>query len=302
MIKKPSIIITSQGRTGTQFFAVLFREIIPDGTSLHEPDYINFGQYHGSKERIRQVIRQLRESGVHNLVIKKMLGKWSLLKLSDARFRGDLGYTEAVQQVLRQRKKFVQSQSGSIYIESSTAYRGLIDVLKDVYEQHRVVYIIRDGRDWVQSKMNFGITYNHGKIRGLVQSPWPTALDIENDPYQAKWGTMSRFEKLCWAWVRLNEYALGTVNKNPHARVFRFEDIFKSNSGYEYLKDLVQFVTTFPDTKPIPIDSLDGRLEKRVHKSTTQFPAWEAWSLEHKKQFQTMCNPLMEKLGYLDRN
>ncbi len=232
MIKKPSIIVTSLGRTGTLFFQALFQDIIPNGTSLHEPDYLNFGQYHGTGERIRQVIRQVRESGVSNLIIKKSLGKWSLLKLSNARLRGELGYTEAVEQVLKQPREFVHSRSGLVYTESSAAYRGLIDVLKDVYEQHRVVYIIRDGRDWVQSKMNFGTMYNKGRIRRVVSRTWPTAFEFEHDPYHSKWATMSRFERICWAWTRLNEYTLDTIRGNPYARVFRFEDIFKSKDKY----------------------------------------------------------------------
>jgi hypothetical protein len=79
LITKPTIIITSLGRTGTKFFQLLFEEIVPDSTSLHEPDYLNFGQYRGWGERIRQVVRQLRESGVSNLVVRKSLGKWSLI-------------------------------------------------------------------------------------------------------------------------------------------------------------------------------------------------------------------------------
>ena len=98
MIDKPSIVITSLGRTGTKFFQELFADIIPDATSLHEPDYLNFGQYHGISERFRQLVRQMQESGFSNLIIRKALGKWSLITISDARLRGTLGYSEAVEQ------------------------------------------------------------------------------------------------------------------------------------------------------------------------------------------------------------
>jgi hypothetical protein len=298
MIKKPTIIITTLGRTGTKFFHELFEEIIPDTTSLHEPDYLNFGQYRGARKRIRQAIRQIQESGASNLIIRKSLGKWSLIELSDARVRRELGYAEAVQQVLNQRREFIQSQSGSVYVESSSAYYGLIDVLKDVYEQHRIVYIIRDGRDWVRSKMNWGKMYDKGRIRSIFSHTWPTALEIESDSYRAKWGTMSIFEKRCWAWVRLNEYALGTIQENPSARVFRFEDVFQSEDRYQHLEDLVQFVTTFPHAEPIATGSLEGWLDRQIHQSVARFPPWEEWSTEHKQQFRTICGPLMRKLDY----
>ena len=58
MIEKPTIIITSIGRTGTKFFGDLFREIIPDSTSLHEPDFLKVIRYRGAFERIRQIIKQ----------------------------------------------------------------------------------------------------------------------------------------------------------------------------------------------------------------------------------------------------
>lgn len=298
MIRKPAIIITSLGRTGTKFFQELFADIVPNATSLHEPDYVNFGQYTGMNERVRQLIRQIQESGFSNLVVRKLLGKWSLIELSDARLRGTLAYDEAVQRVLEQRKDFIQSQAGSIYIESSSAYFGLIDVLEDIYQQHRVVYIIRDGRDWVRSKMNFGNMYKKGKIRSIVSYNWLTAWDIEDDPYQSQWMTMSRFEKICWAWVRLNDYALATIPKGPNAKMFRFEDIFRSEDGYQHLSDLVQFATTFPDCEVIPTSSVDGWLDQQIHKSSRQFPAWSEWTIEQRRQFKEIAGPLMERVGY----
>jgi hypothetical protein len=298
LITKPTIIITSLGRTGTKFFQLLFEEIVPDSTSLHEPDYLNFGQYRGWGERIRQVVRQLRESGVSNLVVRKSLGKWSLIRLSHARVRGELDYAKALQQVLNQRRKFVHSQCGSVYVESSSAYYGIIDVLKDACAQHRAVYIVRDGRDWVQSKMNWGTMYVKGRFRRLVSSTWPSALEFPDDPYQAKWETMSRFEKLCWAWVKLNGYALATIRENPNARVFRFDHLFESEDRYHHLKNLVDFVRAFPHCELTITGSWEGWLERPVHESVPRFPSWEEWSEEQKQQFRAICSPLMERLGY----
>jgi hypothetical protein len=305
MIKKPTIIITSLGRTGTGFFYALFREIIPAGTSLHEPDVFKIMRYRETSERIKQIRRQIQEVGVYHLVVRKALGQWSLVKLSDARLRGELGYTEAVQRVLSQRKRFVHSRSGCVYIESSLAYYGLIDVLTDVFENHRVAYIVRDGGDWIQSWMSWremqgkrwGM-YGKGKIESLFGHNWPTALEMEDDPYKFRWDSMSGFEKLCWAWSRLNGYALGTAQKNPNARVFRFEDIFQSENRYQHLADLVQFVTTFPEAELISTVPLEGWLDRQVHKSVGRFPSKNEWSTEHKEQFRAICGPLAEELGY----
>jgi hypothetical protein len=296
MIEKPTIIITSIGRTGTKFFAILFGDIISESTSLHEPDIFTFRQQTG-------VTQQLREAGVYNLTIRKILGRWSLVSLSDARLTGKISYADAVQEVLEQRQKFVYSKKGRVYIESNLGYYGLIDVLKDVYRHHRVAYLIRDGRSWVRSFMDRGAKmlapmYAKGKIIGKVTHNWPTASDFEDDPYQLEWPTMSRFERLCWAWTRLNEYALKTILENPNARLFRFEDIFESVDQYEHLADLVQFTATFPEGEPFTSRSLDGRLDRQVNQSADRFPEWAQWSTEQKQRFQTICGPLMERLNY----
>jgi hypothetical protein len=298
MITKPTIIITSLGRTGTKFFQLLFQGLVRDGTSLHEPDYLNFGQYRELNKRIRRVIEQVQESGVSNLMIKKALGKWSLIELSDARMRGRLGYAEAVRRALDQRREFVRSRPGSVYIESSSAYYGLIDVLTEIYERHRVVYIIRDGRDWVRSKMNFGKMYKKGRIRGTVSYTWPTALEIGSDPYQSQWEAMSRFERICWAWAKLNGYALKTVSRNPGARVFRFEDIFNAQGNDQHLAELIRYAVALPGVEAVAGFALDGWLDRQVHTSDGPFPSWEQWSTGQKQRFRTICGPLMAELGY----
>jgi hypothetical protein len=109
---------------------------------------------------------------------------------------------------------------------------------------------------------------------------------------------MSRFEKICWAWVRLNEYALGTIEENPNARAFRFEDIFKSRDRYQHLATLVDFATDLPGIEPVPSQALDGWLDRKIHGSSGEFPAWPNWSAQQKEQFIQICGPLMESLDY----
>jgi hypothetical protein len=298
MIEKPTIIITSLGRTGTLFFSDLFREVIPDSTSLHEPDYFNFGQYRGPKERIREAIRQVRESGFYNLIIRKSLGKWNVRAVSDARVCGKLSYSDAASQILDQRRNFINSQKGSIYIESNSAFYGVIDVLPDVFNEHRVIYLVRDGRDWIRSMMNFTAVTMYGKgwLRTLISPDWPTATDLKDEPFATRWPSMSVFEKLCWAWTRLNEYALDSVRENQHARVFRFEDIFKGKDRYKHLQDLVTFAASH--NKHSSEFSLDGWLERKIHGSNNHFPEWNGWSSSQKQQYKVICSPLMERLRY----
>jgi hypothetical protein len=304
VIKKPSIIITSLGRTGTRFFYTFFKEIVPESTSLHEPDVfqIVLPQHTSSsnwfKETLKRIHKRRKEVGFSNLIVRKALGKWSLIELSDARVRGELGYDTALQQILLQRSNFVNSRSGSVYIESNRAYYGIIDVLKDAYQQHKLAYIIRDPREWIRSEINWGEKYGKGKIRSLITHTWPRASEIEGDPYREKWTSMSRFEKMCWAWTKLNGYALRTIEQNPNACWFHFEEIFESDSRYTHLADLVDFATAMPGFKPVSPQTLEGWLDKQIHKSSKDFPSWSNWSTKHKQKLTEICGSLMKELGY----
>jgi len=295
MIKRPSIIVTSLGRTGTKFFSVLFKDIIPHCDSFHEPDIV---QTFGTQDHISPFIQRVKDAGVYNMVFLKLLGKWSLISISDARLRGELSKQQAANEVLRQRAGFVNSKTGSVYVETNAGYYGLIDVLNGVYENHRLVFIVRDGREWVSSEMNVKELYAKKGLRKLLSHKMPAAAQFPGDPLSTSWQTISRFEKLCWAWAKLNEYALSTISKNPQARLFHFEEIFRAETRYQTLNELVSFATSMPGIEHQLIGSTVGRLEQKIHQSSNEFPAWEKWSVDQKRHFEKICGPLMEKAGY----
>jgi len=295
MIDRPSIIITSLGRTGTKFFSLLFKEIIPGCSSFHEPDIV---QYFGANNRIELFITRVRDAGIYNMVFLKLLGKWSLIKISDARLRGDLSEKQAIKEVLRQRTGFVNSKPGNVYVESNAGYYGLIPILNKVYTHHRAVYIIRDGREWVSSEMNVKELYGKKGLRKIFSHKMPSALEFPTDPLYRRWQSTSRFEKLCWAWSKLNGYALNTIAENPCARIFHFEKIFSKKGEYQVLNDLLTFATSLPGIDPEHIGKTDGWLDRKIHESPNEFPAWEKWPTDQKRQFEQICGPLMEELGY----
>ncbi len=295
MIEKPSILVTSIGRTGTEFFARLFGEIVPNSTSLHEPDVIKFV---GVESNLRHLLRQVQIAGVWRLFILKALGKWSIVKLSDLRLRGKLSHEDAVDALQKQRGDFVRKAPGSTYIESNLGYYGLLDITPSVFCQHRVIYVVRDGRDWVRSMLDWNILYRPDPPTKSIGHEWPAATDIPGNPYLDAWSRFSRFEKLCWAWATLNTYAIASISKNQDARLFHFEHIFSGPQKYESLKELVHFATDLPGLVPRSIGKTDGWLERKTHGSSGQSPVPEAWTAVQKRQFAEICGPLMERLGY----
>jgi hypothetical protein len=295
MIDKPSILVTSLGRTGTQFFSRLFDHIIPGCDSFHEPDVI---QYAGEKNRISPLLSRIKDAGIYNMILLKLLGKWSLIRLSDGRVKREINKREAARNLYRQRAKFIQSKSGNVYIESNVGYYGLLDVLPDVFSYSKTIFIVRDGREWVRSTLNWGEIFGKKGIRRLFAHRWPTAKDFPDSPYYENWHQLSRFEQICWVWSTLNQYALDTIDKNPNARMFHFEKIFSGNNKYTYLDQLIDFAITLPTISPNSIGRADGWLENKIHTSTGIFPAWDNWKKEQKRQFEQICGPAMKKLGY----
>ena len=61
VIEKPTILITSLGRTGTDFFAKLFAHVLPNCTSLHEPDIIQNVGVDDILDYIEEVIKYNKE-------------------------------------------------------------------------------------------------------------------------------------------------------------------------------------------------------------------------------------------------
>lgn len=299
MITKPTIIITSLGRTGTQFFAQLFSEVIPQCTAVHEPDIMNVVEYKGV-ERYQKLWEKVNEVGAINILMRKPLGQWGLVHQSDARFLNQVSDAQAIMQMLKQRQSFIHSRPGNVYAESSLAFYGLLDLLPQAFKDHQAAYIIRNGRTWVQSWMNWG--KQHGGIYGksrlgrIMGHNWPTADDLPSNLYYGQWSTMTRFERLCWGWANLNSYALSTLNHNPNAKCYRFEDLFSSETNAQNLANMVQSLTGFKT--PISTLPLQGWVEKQTHQSKKAFPAWSAWNDTEKKCFEKHCGSLMAELGY----
>lgn len=294
MIEKPSIIITSLGRTGTQFWGHFLGKIIPDITSLHEPDAFHFEPGYG----LSDIQRQIREAGLTNFLIRKPLGKWMMIKISDERVKRKISGAEAKKKVLQQREAFVNKQTGSLYAETGSGYYGLLDVLPLVFKEHKVVFFIRNGQDWIRSWMNYGNMYGRSKLKQIITHSWPSGADFPEDSYYEQWHQLTAFEKLCWAWTNLNRYALETLPKNKNARLYLFEDIFKSPERYEKLQEMVAFLTEFSTQPPIEVKPMAGLLDKPMHQSNKDFPRWQNWTPAQKKQFNVICGPLMEELGY----
>ncbi len=296
MINKPVGIITSLGRTGTLFFSELLKDIVTDAAVFHEVGYLNFGQYQGTVEKLKQISRQINEIGFGNIVLRKIFRMWGLLRMSNKNFLDQLDHDLATEHVIRYRKKFIENTEGSFYLEASSEYYGILDLFPDVFDQYKVVYIIRDGRDWVTSKMNFGEGgYSRTWFHRVISPIFPTAAQMRTDQYYPEWNSFDSFQKLCWTWSRLNKFAFKVSKRVPNIRIFRFEDLFYGQDRVDHLTEMVTYL--------VPSNNIiRGRMpdwtNQKIHKSSGEFPAWENWTDFQQEQFDNICGPLMRKFDY----
>ena len=89
--------------------------------------------------------------------------------------------------------------------------------------------------------MNAKLFYHNADFNTIFNKRL-TPIIINDLNYKNKWKYMSQFEKLCWGWTEINNYALNTINKNPNAKLFYFENIFKSKDKYYNLDNLLKFL------------------------------------------------------------
>ncbi len=292
-IRKPCIFITSGGRTGTLFLADLLRDLIPACDAFHEPDVL--------KEPLRQ---WLAVSLMYFDPVYLTLGRLSrflcMRKLSIDRQRRLAPPDYAARAVARMRRRFVASLGGKIYAEANPQMWGLIDVLPAVFPNSTTLFFVRDGRQWVRSWLAFwGGRYGPRDIVGRLGLGRLSAKMFPEDPWHGAWDGFDLFEKQCWLWVATNRFAMDGLARNPHGRMWKYEDLFLGDDRYRNLRELMDFVTTFPDGTHVAYGSVDGALERRAHASQPErFPDWPDWSDRQVAQFQRICGPLMDELGY----
>lgn len=244
-------------------------------------------------------MQQIKDSGFTNLLIRKSFSEWSLIELSDKRLCQKVTDIQAIKGLISQRAKFISSKKESIYIESNSGYYGLIDLVPSVYKRYRLAFLVRDGRDWVRSWMNWGFMYDKNILINKISHSWPTAEEVPNDPCATQWRSMDRFSRICWAWATINGFAIKTVQNQENSRVFCFEDIFNNNNSAEPFKEIVNFCLSDEIIEEYSLAPAESWFQKQVHGSAGVFPHWREWTTEQNDTFMKICGPLMEQLGYL---
>lgn len=294
MITKPTVIVSSLGRTGTTFFGEFFKNNLRGVKAFHEPASIHYKR----KKFLKELNFNIKNFGFNNTVLKKFFGQWGILAISNDRISKKINDKTAVKKIIEQRKKFAEQWDEDLYIESSYHYYGILDLLPSAFENVKLVYIVRDPRDWVRSYINLHGWYHWSDINNLLNNR--LSPKMINDKKTAKeWKNYTQFEKLCWAWNYMNSVAIKNIENLPNCKIFKYEDIFVGSSKYDNLENLVNFITDFKNIKVQLNNDFKKSLDKKIHKPKEYFfPCWQNWDTKKAAHLDMTCGPLMRKLGY----
>lgn len=293
-IEKPCIFLTSSGRTGTQFFGEKMIDMIEDCSSFHEPDVLWLS-------RPGNWISKIRSFGSRRILFGRFSAQNSVRTMNVRRHMGVLSDETIISYLIRLRADFIKSTGTNIFMEANAAFNAFVDLLPKAFPNSRVIYIIRDPRDWVRSYLNLGFTSIYGPldVRSWMPKCRLKAKYIANDSYKNRWNRLSQFERLCWMWNRENTYAIACAKRNANVRVYRFEDLFNPGDNYETFRSMLRFASDFPCGFQARYTFDPEVLKNKIHSlASGPFKKWHDWSEIYVNQLHCHCHNLMKQYRY----
>jgi hypothetical protein len=118
------------------------------------------------------------------------------------------------------RKKLFRKLGNRLYIESSNFMFGCIPALNEVYEEIRIIHIVRHPVSYVKSHLGHGFWRGHKKLFARFVPYWLEKLEVEQpgNPIQL----------LAARWNLVNKQIQRYSTSNTYMLV-RFEDLFSND-------------------------------------------------------------------------
>ncbi|MFI3169330.1 MAG: hypothetical protein R3Y06_05240 [Faecalibacterium sp.] len=290
---KKRVFISSTGRTGTQFFAKYLNVMIEKSVSLHEPGTPWFS-------KPKQLLGQIRDYGVIHLSFGQGSNKSCMYKLSRDFIAGKITKQSACDNILKMNNKVdaLYAKDAEVVVYSSGHIYGLLGLIDEIYEDSRFVFILRDPRTWIGSAL-YKVEYSlYGPIEWFYRKISLQPSCYQSDPYLAQWHSMSKFEKYCWFYNKLNEIVLTEMQDKPNFKVFRYEDVFLAEDKAVHFKELLDFATDFSTDAPeytFQAALIDNKVDSKQQQSRS---TWEDWSPKKAQIMMKHCGKIMQAYGY----
>lgn len=166
------------------------------------------------------------------------------------------------------------------YGEVNSILRRHHQALQRAFPNAAFIHLIRDGRDVVRSMMSRRIFTYKDPITSLLRPR-------EGDPFNNRWSSMSRFEKVCWYWQTENKFLRNSIGNTVQLE--------KLVADYDYLHEKL----LRPLNLDIPREAWERGIDKPKNATQHyQIPHWSAWDSETVATFEAICGHEMLKAGY----
>jgi hypothetical protein len=243
--------IVSTGRTGTKFFARFLNDF-SSIYAVHEP-------------------------------------KPAFLRLGINYARGKVTKSYAINKLERYRRamfKKVKRMNIDTYVESNNRLFSLLLPLTEVFDDFKVIHIVRDGRDYVRSGMSrnwYTEQDNSSRLR---------ASYFKDDKYCDQWGNMSRFEKICWRWQKKDGFIYKSIKEMDNVITVKFEDIFKDDNFKGVYK-----ITDYIKIDKEEVEQMINKMMNRRVNSTKKYAIskWTEWDEDMLEAFDSIAGKHMKK-------
>ena len=267
--------------------------MIDDCTSIHEP-----GTPWLTKPD--KWTKQLKKFGLYHMTIGQLKPSHSMFKLSTDRVRKDISEDRAKFYIHNMRKYLLDNMESNLYVESSGHIYGLLDLIDEVFPNSKFIFIIRDPRDWVRSALNTYEYILYGPLDLDFLDISLKAKDIKEDEFHNKWNEMSKFEKYCWYYNKLNGFVFEKMKFKENFTVYRHEDLFSIDKRDNTFVNMLNFASKFEDGFSKKIDYKKRLMDNKIHSNSqnNNIPHWKNWDKERVRILYKHCRTWMKLFGY----
>lgn len=197
--------------------------------------------------------------------------------------------------ILRDRAKIFGAIGNDTYIESNSGLIFLLPALKELIPNLKVVHVVRNPLDFVQSGVNRSYRAD-GKVFQTYAEEKNWKLKTTDFPDSAEdWGAMDVYERFMWTWAFKNDYAARFVRENPSmAMRIRFEDIFHTDDHTGF-RAMLEFL----GLSHLAVNFGQRDFNQVVNGNEVTFAEpFDAWPSRRKASLERICGPVVRGWDY----
>jgi hypothetical protein len=286
--EKDLVFIVSGGRTGTQFLGDRISDAIPACFSEHEPDVIVPDNPRTFKRAIG--------FGLWKSIFGKIVGRSGIRTIGTLRLKGRISESQARKRLEAARNHYHNSIQQDLIIESNGQWNYACEELAQIWPHAKLAIIIRDPRSWIRSWINKGTRWHWYDSARWLPPGRLTPVSVRDNYWSSRWKEMDTFGRLAWEWQFTYSRLVAHAEKNPNARIFRFEDLFSQADG-SAMQDLIAFCAQHRN-RDYQVKLPSNFTNRAQNVSTGPEPEWIEWSDARARLLHEACGQLMRSYGY----